>query len=101
MYFFDAGFPASNSSANDFTVTAPSSHSQFFSALKSIPVLTGKAKKRSLLAPSDQKGALIEYGITPAAILWLGPEVNNTLPLHLPRNGGSLAFRRDFSTLAK
>src|SRR4029079_10064785 len=77
MYRFEAGLSASKSSENDLTVTAPSSHSHFLSSLKSIAAFHGSAKKRSLFAPSDQNGALIEYGITPGATLWYGTELKS------------------------
>src|ERR1700676_751987 len=63
--FLDAGLPSSISSENDFTVTAPSSNSHALSSWKVIFPSPGRAKKRSLCAPSDQNGALISYGMTP------------------------------------
>src|SRR5689334_19531180 len=89
MYFLDAGLPASKSSENDFTVTAPSSQVQGLRSSKSIAALSGNAKKRSLCAPSDQNGALIVYGITPGATLCAFTEVNRPVSLSLRGKGGN------------
>src|SRR6476646_563622 len=100
MYFLDAGFPTSKSRANDFTVAAPSGHCQSFCASKSIVDLPGNANQRSLLAPSDQKGALIEYGITPGATLWSRTDVNSPVSLNLRGNGGRFTAGGAFSSCA-
>src|SRR5215207_5064764 len=66
--------PAVVSSANDFTSTVSSGKSQPLPAprliLKSTAAFSGMAKNRSLYAPSDQRGELTEYGITPGCMAW-------------------------------
>ena len=77
------------SSENDFTVTAPSSNSHAFESWNVILASPGTAKKRSLCAPSDQKGALISYGMTPGATWCFATDVNSPVSLSLRGNGGS------------
>src|SRR5262245_21910144 len=98
MDFFDAGLPASKSSENDFTVTAPSSQTQGLRSSKLIAAFPGSAKNRSLCAPSDQNGVLMIYGITPGATLWSFTEVNRPVSLSLRGNGGKAAPGGAFSS---
>ena len=67
MYRRVSGLPSSVSRVNDFTITAPSSNSQVPSLLNLICISPGRARNRSLAAPSDQKGTFTEYGMTPGA----------------------------------
>src|SRR6185436_4356852 len=97
-YFFEAGLPASISNENDLTVTAPSSQTHGLRSSKLIAACPGKAKKRSLFAPSDQNGTLMLYGITPGATLWSFTEVKRPVSLSLRGNGGNFSPGGAFSS---
>src|SRR5262245_49706883 len=86
----EAGLPASRSSENVLTRTVPSGKFQPRDGVMSMCDVPGRARKRSLWAPSDHNGELTEYGIKAGCGLLSRTDTNSPVSLRRVGNFGGL-----------
>src|SRR5262249_62434145 len=82
--------PACEASENVMTRTVPSGKFQPRDGVMSMCAVPGRARKRSLWAPSDHNGELTEYGIKAGCGLLSRTDTNNPVSLGAVGDFGGL-----------